>query len=332
MRLGNREEAEARGFTPSISPDDKVKISGIVVVVLIVLLFMSFHNVEVTEYALCYSLLTRTVGTQLYTSGRHMIGPFSYFIKFPSVLTTVQFSDVKMQYDLDAFQRGESELQSRTRDGLDVRIELSFQYQLLPEKIRELYLRMGPYPDYHNIFVRFATDRLTESTTWFSANQFFIERTRIGKRMEEWLKNDFEGKLFSTIFSFQLRSVGLPPEFEDAIQQTEVMKQETKVALAEQNSTLVALETDLMIARRRTKIASNKAEGQAAAVMLANKADIAQYKATQKKSADSYDQVLKKLDDKPEDLIMYMQARVLRDHPGDKTMVGLSLPLPAKTH
>jgi len=326
MRRGNREEAEA------LSPDDKVKIRAIEVVVLIVYLFMSCHNVEVTEYALCYSLLTRTVGTQLYTSGRHFIGPFSCFIKFPSVLTTVQFSDVKMQYDLDAFQRGESELQSRTRDGLDVRIELSFQYQLLPEKIRELYLRMGPYPDYHNIFVRFATDRLTESTTWFSANQFFIERTRIGKRMEEWLKNDFEGKLFSTIFSFQLRSVGLPPEFEDAIQQTEVMKQETKVALAEQNSTLVALETDLMIARRRTKIASNKAEGQAAAVMLANKADIAQYKATQKKSADSYDQVLKKLDDKPEDLIMYMQARVLRDHPGDKTMVGLSLPLPAKTH
>jgi len=330
MRLGQQgEQPRQEAFTPSFPDGIKSKLSLCTVGIVVLLIIMSFGNVEVTEYALCYSLLTRTVATRVYTSGRHMIGPFSYFVKFPAVLTTIQFSDAKMQYDLNLIERGEDMLRSRTKDGLDVGIELSFQYQLTANNIRELYMLLAPYPDYHNIFVRVAIDQLSESTTWFSATQFFHERTMIGKRMEQLLQKAYESKLFASVFSFQLRTVGLPNDFEEAIQNTEVMKQETNKALAEQNSTEVQLETDLMLARRRTKVLANKAEGQATSVMLANKADISQYTVSQKKAADSYDLVLKQLGEKPEDLVMYMQARVIRDHPGDKTMVGFSLPLPS---
>jgi hypothetical protein len=282
-------------------------------------------NVEVTQYALCASLLTKKVDKMPYSSGRYWIGPFSYFIKFPAVVKTVQFSDEKLQTDLFVEEQGNPMLRSRTSEGLDVVIELSFQYQLLKEHLFKLYTTMGAGRDFHEIYVRIAVDRLTEIATEYTANEFFIDRTAIGTKMETVLKKEFEAHLFATIFSFQLRTVGLPQEFEKAIQLTEVKKQDVHVAEAEQNSTAVALETALMQAKRRVKVKSQSADAIAQSTMLANTADIEQFEKTQHLAADSYEGVLKALGSEEKDLLSYMQSRVLRDHPSDKTTVGLSV-------
>merc|ERR1719203_447495 len=143
--------------------------------------------------------------------------------------------------------------------------------------------------------------------------------------METGLATNFNEKLFATIFSFQLRQVGLPKAFEDAIQETEVMKQDLKVAEAEQQSTKVSLETELMQAKRRTQVKANMANATAEALLLANGADIAQFTANQEKSADSLAAMLKQLDGNQQDLLNYMEVRALRDHPSAKSMVGLTL-------
>lgn len=273
-----------------------------------------------------YSLLTRKVEKKTYTSGRYWISPFNYFIKFPSIVRTIQFSDSQLQSDLAPDEYGDALLRSRTHDGLDVSVELSFQYQLAPSTLYTLYTELGPGAMFHNTFVRVAIDKLTEMATKFTANEFFIDRTEIGKAMESGLKKDFEQWLYSTIFSFQLRAVGLPTEFEDAIQLTEVKKQDVQVANAEQNSTHVSLDTQLMQAKRRTKIKLNKGEAVAASTILAVNADIAQYNATQIKSANGYSGIISSLGGKEQDLLAYMQARVLRDHASEKTTIGLSLP------
>jgi len=335
MRLGGREQPpnpNAGGFNPAalgVTGGGIAAMAAAICAVAAVLIgLVGFAGVEVTEYALNYSLVTRTVEKRTYTSGRYWISPVNYFVRFPATVTTIQFSDTKMQADLSATEQGEAELRSRTRDGLDVLIEISFQYQLMPESIHELYTTLGPWPHYHNTFVRVAIDRLTESATKFSATEFFNDRTNIGKEMEALLKRDFQAFLYSQIFSFQLRSVGLPPEFEDAIQETEVKKQDLEVAEAEQKSTKVSLETQLMQAERRVKVMDNSAEAQAQTLLLNNDADITQYMAAQQWSADSYREILSELGSNETDMLAYMQARVLRDHPGAKTVVGLSMASP----
>merc|ERR1719346_266403 len=105
--------------------------------------FFGFSQIDVTEYALNYSLLTHKVEKKTYLPGRYWIGPFNYFIRFPSTVTTIAFADSAMQLDLGPGERGERELRSRTKDGLDVNIELSFQYQLQMEKLYDLYTTFG---------------------------------------------------------------------------------------------------------------------------------------------------------------------------------------------
>lgn len=308
-------------------PENAGKQAGVACLIMAALAFVGgIANVEVTEYALNYSLLTRTVEHRTYTSGRYWIGPFNYFVKYPAVVKTIQFSEAKLQYDLSASERSDGLLRSRTSDGLDVSIELSFQYQIDPMKLYHLYTTLDASPFYHNVYTRIAIDRLTETATTYSANEFFVDRTLIGKRMEQQLKADFQKRLYASIFSFQLRSVALPAEFEDAIQETEVMKQDLQVAKAEQNSTRVSLETELMKAKRRMKVRMNQAEGSARSTMLSNAADISQYTMTQHKAADSYAMVMKALDGKENDVLEYMETRVLRDHASKLTTVGLGLP------
>lgn len=304
-----------------------LSITGITAFILALFIAIGgIKSVEITEYGLASNMVTRKVEKEPYLSGRYWIGPWCYFIKFPSVVKTIQFSDSRLQDDLGIDEQGDPMLRSRTADGLDVTIELSFQYQLHMEKVYDLYTTMGAGRDFHDLFVRVAIDRLTEIATEYTANEFFVDRTRIGKAMEKLLKEDFESRLYATIFSFQLRSVGLPDEFEKAIQMTEVKKQDVHVAEAEQTSNKVALETELMKAQRRTKVKANNAEGYAESVMLANTADIEQYKATQEKAAESYKGILKELDDKEGELLAYVQSRVLRDHISDKVTLGLTLP------
>lgn len=304
-----------------------LSITGITAIIMAVLIAVTgFRAVEITEYGLAVNMATRKVEKAPYGSGRYWIGPWSYFIKFPAVVKTIQFSDSRLQEDLGIDEQGDPMLRSRTADGLDVTIELSFQYQLHQDKIYGLYTTLGAGKDFHDTFVRVAIDRLTEIATEYTANEFFVDRTKIGKAMEKLLKQEFEDRLYATIFSFQLRSVGLPEEFEKAIQTTEVKKQDVHVAEAEMQSEKVALETQLMQAQRRTKVKKNVAEGFAESVMLENTADIAQYKATQEKAAESYKAVLKNLDDKEGELLAYVQSRVLRDHVSDKVTLGLTLP------
>jgi len=338
MRLGGdrpppRAPPRGGGFLDQqfeISPGVRVSfltITGITAfLVFIFLAVTGLQTVEITEYGLKANMITRKVEKEPYISGRYWIGPWCHFIKFPSVVKTIQFSDARMQSDLGVDEQGDPMLRSRTADGLDVTIELSFQYQLHVNKLYQLYTTMGAGRDFHDLFVRVAIDRLTEIATDYTANEFFIDRTRIGKDMEKQLRSDFEQRLYATIFSFQLRAVGLPEEFEEAIQQTEVKKQEVHVAEAEQTSERVRLETEVMKAKRRTQVKSNNAEAFSESVMLENTADIEQYKATQEKAAESYKGVLKELDNKENELLAYVQSRVLRDHISDKVTVGLSLP------
>lgn len=76
-----------------------------------------------------------------------------------------------------------------------------------------------------NILLRMAIDSISDTSTNFTSYDFFIMRTSISQKMQEDLDYRLRTDLHSKVQFFQLRSIDLPNDYEDAIQKTEVTKQ-----------------------------------------------------------------------------------------------------------
>ena len=115
-------------------------------------------------------------------------------------------------------------LSSRTSEGLDVAIEVSFQYALQPEELYNLYMEYGVH-QYKGVLIRVAQDALTDVATHFTAFEFFSSRSNISMAMDIALKSSFE-RLGVTVDATQLKDVDLPNDFEQSIVDTQSAQQE----------------------------------------------------------------------------------------------------------
>lgn len=296
--------------------DGKVVCGGCCVcwfVVVIILILCSFSTLEYVELGLNYSWVAQTVEDKTYPSGRYFLGLGHSFIKFPATVQTIEFSD--------ANDAAGPMVRSRTSDGLEVQLEISLQYQLLPTKVSDLYQKFGT--DYHTIFVRMATDDITCKATAFDAGTFFTNRTTISVAMEQELVSSFGTQAYSSVPFFQLRSVSLPHDFEQAIQTTEVKKQDIQTAQAEMQNKEVDMMTQVLQAQQQALAIGFSAEAQAQTTILNAEAYCTQFRLTQELQAKSFAPIYEQLGKNATLLAEYMQTRALRDHPDHLSVVGM---------
>lgn len=83
-------------------------------------LILGFSVLEATEYGLDYSWISKNVDRKIYENGLHFLGIGHSFIKFPKMVQTIEFSKERTA--------NQGPVQSRTADGLEVILEISFQY------------------------------------------------------------------------------------------------------------------------------------------------------------------------------------------------------------
>lgn len=119
----------------------------------------------------------------------------------------------------------------RTKDGLNLNIEFSFQYRVLPEKIYDIYVKYGD--ELQTILLRIAIDSISDVGTQYTAYDFFSKRKEISQSMSFQLNSRLQKDVYVEVVFFQLKSVNLPDDYENAIQATEVTKQGILKAQAE---------------------------------------------------------------------------------------------------
>jgi len=282
-------------------------------IALTVLFFFSFDTLEYQEYGLNFSRITETVERHPYTSGRYYVGIANHFIRFPRMVNSVLFSD-----DDTGAKQGPA-LQSRTRDGLNVRLEVSFQYRLKFEKVFHLYSTLGK--DYEPTFLRMAIEQLATAATDHSAHFFFTNRTAISAVMHQRLDHHFQERAFSEVPFFQLRTVHLPHDFEEAIRETQVKQQDIQIASLEQKTKTVTFKTRVLQAEQDVKVLVNQAEAEAASINASNRAYCKQYKVTQDLQTGALSQLAETSGWNAEELLHYMRIRALRNHPSDRSMI-----------
>jgi hypothetical protein len=175
----------------------------------------------------------------------YFIGIGHSFIKFPKNVQTLEFSN-----DRTANRKP---IESRTSDGLEVILEVSFQYSLQTENLFKMYSAFGD--KYQTFFQNVAVDILTEEATKYTAYDFFMDRGRIKDDFQVSLNRVFSNICFANIQFLQLRSVDLPNLFEESIQESEVKKQDIQKAMAELNKVRVEVDTKIKAANFQKDVA-----------------------------------------------------------------------------
>jgi len=261
-----------------------------------------------------YSWINQQVEKKTFTSGRYYLGIGNHFIKFPAMVMNVYFLN-----DLSSNTQGPA-LKSRTKDGLNVDLEVSFQYRLEMNKLYELYTTLGP--DYEKTLVRMAIEQLTTAATMHNAHNFFNNRTTIGQEMHDRLKEHFAEHACADVPFLQLRTVHLPQEFETAIQDTQVKQQDIQIASAEQSQNRVAYETRVLQAIQAVNVMNNQALAEAQAIMARNDAYCKQYEVTTNLQAEALQSLKSAANWNNEQLLSYMRLRAVREHPAAHTNIN----------
>merc|ERR1719253_2127221 len=212
-------------------------------------------------------------------------------------------------------------LQSRTQDGLTVGIEVSFQYKLKVEGLYQMYQTFGE--DYALILLRMAIEQLTTATTKHNAHDFFTNRTGLSREMHSMLDSHFQQHGFSEVPFFQLRTVKLPKDFEDSIQDTQVKEQEIKVAKAQQDQSRIDYETTLLQAAQNVRVLNQQAAAESASIYAKNDAYCRQYRLTQTLQAQALSTVASNAGWSSEELLEYLRIRAVREHPSENTTLRI---------
>lgn len=184
-----------------------------VLITIIVLIAISFSSLEQLEYGLNYNSISLQIEKDAYQeAGLFMLGVGHYFIKYPRTIQMIEFS---------ADDNGR--LQTRTSDGLPVKLSISFQYRYQVDKLRELYyMYKGEEVE---VYENTAKAVIANAATNFSAYTFFNDKQGIATEMQMKLTDLFNTRLMASIIAFQITRVELPNEFQNAILQSIEAKQ-----------------------------------------------------------------------------------------------------------
>jgi len=249
--------------------------------VAVILIAASFRTLDATTYGLAYDSLWCTIDrTTLYNNGLFFVGPTTVFLTFPKATRDV--------YDT---------LPARTRDGLTIGLELSFQYRLQQsaDSLAELYMMFGL--EYESAFRREARDVLRNAASGFTAFECWRNRTALVVSMQAELDTALS-RWYANVEAFQvgrrrrrrrrsprptdrppaparprpparaptapfppsqLLEIGLPDRFATSIDDMEIAQQEVETAELEQGVALIRAETLLGLANRTALLTSVRA-------------------------------------------------------------------------
>jgi len=283
------------------------------------LIIFGFATLEATEFGLNYSWISKSISPIVKENGLYFIGIGHSFIKFPKTVQTIEFSNSKTA--------NQGPIQSRTSDGLEVTLEISFQYILQKDQIYNLYTKYGK--NYNYIFQNIAIHSLTEEATKYTAYNFFMDRGKIKDDFQSELDKIFQNLCYSNIQFLQLRSVDLPNLFEASIQESEVKKQDIQKAKAEQNKILIEVDTQIKAAEFQKNVIINKAEGEAEAIFKQNKADVESLMKMQETQVGVYKTIKETLNLTNERLLNLMKSKLIKGYSGEDNGLILNMNLPS---
>jgi hypothetical protein len=194
----------------------------------VIMLLVSMDSIEPLHYGITYNKISKSVGTEVYESGRYLIGPVKGFLTYTANLQTIEFSDTKTATA--------EPMQTRTMEGLSLTLYVSFQFQIEKNNITSLYNLANT--NYFGTYVRISRDIILKVAGQYNATSYWTDRKAIGEKMLVTLDKELQ-KAYARCVNLQILKVDLPDSYEQSIVQTQVEVQKTNMRKFEQQAELI---------------------------------------------------------------------------------------------
>ena len=215
-------------------------------------------------------------------------------------------------------------LNSRTKDGLLIHIQLAFHYRLQKDDILNLYGTFGL--EYEGRFIGQARTTLRDVVSFYSAIEFFNNRTTIGEAMQVYLIEDLQ-VMHVNIEFFQMREIDLPDEFEEALKQVQIAQQQYQIALYEQEAAVVRAQTTIIEAQAQANITLVTATAEAEAYVITMGAQAEALNITLTAERLAYYAMGQQLNLTSTELLALLWVMAIQDHDSSLLIIGAETPI-----
>jgi len=257
--------------------------------------------------------------TKLYSPGVQFLGVGHSFIKFP---TNIQEIDLA----------GDSEVASRTYDGLQVSIEAKLLFDLNKDvnSLASLYLM---FPDgYLDAFTQIAVSVIRDVASEYTAFEFWTYRENVTNEMQSELGIRLSD-VFANLENFLLTDFTLPTDFQTALTATEAALQEQAKVQFDISTQTTDTETAVLGSIKSADIIALQANATATSIQLDYVAEVVRVQATVAAAVAAYASLQEVLGFTDQELLTYVWLNTLSSVTTSAEMpVYLSVPSPSSMH
>jgi len=277
-------------------------IAFLVLSVIIGVLASSFSKVENTEYGLQYNVHAKELDDAAKSGGLFLGPPGYYFVNFPSTFITV---DLNQRICV-------------SNDGLLVSFSVTFQYQMTELNLIPAIEKYRDFDKWANTVEEAGLSAIHHSCSEFQVTEFQSKRSIIQDVMLENLKLKLDGDeerglegVNAVAVSLQLRFVGLPGEYNNAVAEKQSAEEDIAVAIAQRKQETTKASTGLLQAKEEARRILDTAVNEAEVLLTEARLQAEETLFTFEKEADALVEVKKSLNYSTEGVLAYLSNMLM---------------------
>jgi regulator of protease activity HflC (stomatin/prohibitin superfamily) len=222
------------------------------------LLARSLQRLESTEYGVEYNTHKKVLADAAKTGGLHIGSPGYEFIKFPSTYITVDIPEDTCV----------------SQDGLRVKFQVTFQYQLPSEWVVPVTIKYRDFDKWATIVEVAGKSAIQHACSEFSIVEFQTARGIIQTKMETDLTLKLEGPekdgasgVYARAISLQLRNVDVPELYRQSVNEKQEASEDIELAKNQRTQEITKARTELLAASEEARKIKETAENEAALIL-----------------------------------------------------------------
>jgi regulator of protease activity HflC (stomatin/prohibitin superfamily) len=275
-----------------------------VLITAIALVAASLKKVDSTEFGLQYNIHKKELDDAS-KSGGLFVGPPGYeFIKFPSTFITVDLDDRTCV----------------SNDGLLVNFSVTFQYQMTEANLLPAVIKYRDFHKWADTVEEAGLSAIHHSCSEFQVTEFQSKRGIIQTKMDENLRLKLEGDeergldgVNAVAVSVQLRYIGLPFEYNDAVAEKQAAEEDIALAVAQRKQETTKANTGLLRAKEEARKIMDTAVNEAEVLLTESRLKAEETLFSFEKEADALVQVKESLDLTTEGVLAYLSNMLLSE-------------------